>query len=157
MDVSYVNPFVISTIETFGKMLNTDIKPGKLAIKKNEASYTYDVSGIIGLSGEAQGSICLSFPKIVALKVISALLGMEIKIVGPDIADGVGELVNIVAGNAKQHLTSYNLSISLPKVIFGKDHRIASGRGVPTLVVPFDSGLGDFAMEISLKTPEPKR
>ncbi len=155
MDVAYINPFILSTIETFRKMLNNEIKPGKVAIK-NDATHTYDVSGVIGLSGEAQGSICLSFPKIIALRVVSTFVGMEIKIVGAEVADAIGELANIIAGNAKQHLTQYNLSISLPKVIIGTGHKIASQRGVPTIVVPFSSSLGEFAMEVSLKTPERK-
>jgi chemotaxis protein CheX len=152
MDVAYVNPFVVSTIETFKKMLNSDVKPGKVQLK-NESTYTYDISGVIGLSGEAQGSICLSFPKLIALKVVSALVGSDIKIVGPEVSDAIGEIANIIAGNAKQHLTQFNLSISLPKVIMGKDHKIASQRGIPTIVVPFDGSLGNFAMEVSLKTP----
>jgi chemotaxis protein CheX len=82
---------------------------------------------------------------------------MEIKIIGPEVADAIGEIANIIAGNAKQHLTQYNLSISLPKVIMGKDHKVASQRGVPTIVVPFQSTLGEFAMEVSLKTPESKK
>lgn len=151
MDVSYINPFIISTIETFQKMLKSEAKPGQVQLK-NDTTYTYDVSGVIGLSGEAQGSICLSFPKLIALKVVSTLVGSEIKIVGPEVADAIGEIANIIAGNAKQHLTQFNLSISLPKVIMGKDHKIASQRGVPTIVVPFDCSLGNFAMEVSLKT-----
>jgi len=151
MDVSYINPFIISTIETFQKMLKSEAKPGQVQLK-NDTTYTYDVSGVIGLSGEAQGSICLSFPKLIALKVVSALVGAEIKIIGPEVADAIGEIANIIAGNAKQHLTQFNLSISLPKVIMGKDHKIASQRGVPTIVVPFDCPLGNFAMEVSLKT-----
>jgi chemotaxis protein CheX len=155
MDVAYINPFIISTIETFKKMLNTDIKPGKVQLK-NDATHSYDVSGIIGLSGEAQGSICLSFPKIIALRVVSAFVGTEIKIVGPEVADAIGELANIIAGNAKQHLSQFNLSISLPKVIMGSGHKIASQSGVPTIIVPFTSPLGEFAMEVSLKTSEHK-
>ena len=156
MDVAYANPFIVSTIETFKKMLNIEGKTGKLAVKADNAHSTYDVSGIIGLSGEAQGAICLSFPKEVALKAVSALLGMEIKEMGPDVSDGIGELVNIVAGNAKQYLTKYSLSISLPKVIIGKELMLASTKDVPTLVVPFISSLGEFAIEISLKTPDAK-
>ena len=155
MDVAYINPFIVSTIETFKKMLNCDAKPGKIVLK-NDDVHTYDVSGVIGLSGEAQGSICLSFPKIIALKVVSLLMGMEMKIVGAEVADAIGEVANIIAGNAKQHLTQYNLSISLPKVIMGKDHKLASQRGIPTIVVPFESSVGKFAMEVSLKTLENK-
>lgn len=153
MDVAYVNPFIVSTIETFTKMLDCEAKPGKVMLKSN-ANFSYDVSGVIGLSGEAQGSICLSFPKLIALKVTSRLIGQEVKIVGDEVADCIGEIANIIAGNAKQHLVQFKLSISLPKVIIGKDHTIASLKGIPTIVVPFNSPIGDFAMEVSLKTPE---
>ena len=156
MDVAYVNPFVTSTIDTFKTMLSLDVKPGQPQLQ-DKRNYSYDVSGIIGLSGEAQGSICMSFPKLMALKVVSKLVGTEIKIIGPEVADGIGELANIVAGNAKQHLPSFNLSISLPKVVIGAGHYVVSQKGVPTIVVPFVSAMGSFAMEISLRTPEPQK
>jgi chemotaxis protein CheX len=150
MDVAYVNPFVSSTIETFKTMMKIDVVPQKPVLKK-ASGMSYDVSGIIGLSGTAQGSISLSFPKIVALKTVSAMIGQEIKIVGPDVTDGIGEIVNIIAGNAKQNLTKYSLNISLPNVIIGKDHSVTAPSGTPTIIVPFTSKIGDFAMEVTLK------
>jgi chemotaxis protein CheX len=156
MDVAYVNPFITSTEETFRTMLNLEVKPGPVQLR-DENKFAYDVSGIIGLSGEAQGNICMSFPKLLALKIVSMLLGTEIKITGPEIADGIGEIANIIAGNAKQHLSQYNLSISLPKVVIGPGHYVASQKGIPTIVVPFVCSMGNFAMEVSLKTPGPNR
>ncbi|MDR0331214.1 MAG: chemotaxis protein CheX [Chitinispirillales bacterium] len=156
MDVSYVNPFVVSTIETLQKMLNIESKAGKLSLK-DSSLHSYDVTGVIGLTGEAAGSICLSFPQDIAFKAVSALLGMQVTIMGDEVTDGIGELVNIVAGNAKQYLTKYNLSISLPKVVIGRNHAVASMTGIPTIVVPILSSLGEFAMEISLKTPDVKK
>ena len=151
MDVSFVNPFIKATVETFKTMLNMDIQMGTPELR-NEAKHTYDVSGVIGLSGEAQGIISLSYPKILSLKVVSQLLGTEIKIVGDEVTDGIGELVNIVAGYAKQYLTEYKLSISLPNVIIGSGHSIAVPSGVPTIIVPFKTDVGEFAMEVALKT-----
>jgi chemotaxis protein CheX len=151
MNVTYVNPFITSTIHMFKTMLNTDVKPGAARVK-TEPFPTYDVSGIIGLSGDAQGSIALSFPKVLALKVVSLLLGQDVKVVGDELTDGIGELTNIVAGNAKQGLTNYKLSISLPNVVIGKNHVLRSPSGLPTIIVPFSSTLGNFAMEVSLKT-----
>jgi chemotaxis protein CheX len=156
MDVAYVNPFIVSTVETFRTMLNLEVKQGAVQLK-DENKFSYDVSGIIGLSGEAQGSICMSFPKLLALKLVSKLLGTDIKIIGPEIADGIGEIANIIAGNAKQHLSQYTLSISLPKVVVGAGHYVVSQKGIPTIVVPFISSMGNFAMEVSLKTPPSKR
>lgn len=151
MDVSYVNPFITSTLDTFKTMLNVEATPGKPTAKKEPFSI-YDVSGIIGLAGDAQGSIAISFPKIVALKVVSALLGTELKVIGPELVDGIGEIANIITGNAKQFFNDYNLSISLPNVVVGKDHVLSGQKGIPTLVVPFNCPFGKFAIEVSLRT-----
>ena len=151
MDVKYVNPFITATIHLFDTMLKMHVVPGKPVLKQ-EPYPSFDVSGIIGLSGSAQGSIVISFPKVMALKVVSALLGTELKVVGPEMTDGIGELANIIAGNAKQNLEGLNLSISLPNVILGKDHVVASQSGTPAIIVPFTCNMGSFAMEVSLKT-----
>ncbi len=151
MDVSYVNPFIRATLETFRTMLNIELQISTPALKQ-DAQHTYDVSGVIGLSGEAQGIISLSFPKPLSLKIVSSLLGQEVKIIGPDLTDGIGEITNIVAGHAKQYLTKYKLSISLPNVVIGTGHRIAVQSGVSTIVVPLRWANGEFAMEVALKT-----
>jgi chemotaxis protein CheX len=151
MKVVYVNPFISATINFYKTMLKTDVVPGAPMLKQNTTP-THDVSGIIGLSGEAQGAIALSFPKVVALKVVSAMLGTEIKIVGPELTDGIGEVVNIIAGNAKGDLSAFNLSISLPNVIIGKDHSVVGPSGAPMIIVPFTSPFGPFSMEVCLKT-----
>jgi chemotaxis protein CheX len=151
MDVSYVNPFISATINVFKTMLRTEIRAASPKLKAQPYP-SYDVSGIIGLSGDAQGSIALSFPKLLALKIVSTMLGADIKVIGPEITDGIGELANIVAGNAKQDLSRFNMSISLPNVVIGKNHILTAPSGSPTMVVPFSCGLGEFAMEVSLKT-----
>jgi chemotaxis protein CheX len=151
MDVSYINPFISATITTFKTMMNIEVKPDKPSLKTSPFP-TYDISGIIGLSGNAQGNIAISFPKIIALKIVSKMVGADIKVIGPELADGIGELANIIAGNAKKDLIEYQLSISLPNVIIGKAHTIANQSGVPAIIVPFVCPLGNFAMEVSLKT-----
>ena len=151
MDVAFINPFIQATIDTFRTMMEIDIKTGSPIVREN-ANHTYDVSGVIGLSGEAQGIISISFPKILALKVASKMFGEELKIIGPELTDSIGEIVNIIAGNAKQYLTKYKLSISLPNVVIGKNHRIEVQTGVKTIVIPLKCPLGEFVIEITLKT-----
>lgn len=151
MKVEYVNPFISSTIETFRNMLQLELKAGKPVMKTNPAP-SFDVSGIIGLTGDAVGSIAISFPKITALKAVSRFMGMDIKIIGQDLIDAVGELANIIAGNAKKDLTNMNVSISLPNVVVGKDLQISSPKEAQNIAIPFSSEVGDFMLEISLKT-----
>jgi chemotaxis protein CheX len=151
MDVSFVNPFLKATNDTFKTMLNIEAVMEK-PIVKNTSDYHYDVSGVIGLSGEAQGTIAISFSKLTALKVASRMLGSELKIIGPDLTDAIGEIANIVAGYAKQYFTQYKVSISLPNVIIGSRHTISSPSVSKTVVVPYKCELGEFAVEVSLKT-----
>lgn len=152
MDVSYVNPFVKATNETFKTMMGMELKMGVPELKKAD-KHTFDISGVIGLSGEAQGIISLSFPEKLALQVVSKLLGAEITTVGADLTDAIGEIANIVAGYAKQYLTQFKLSISLPNVVIGSNHKIAVQSGIAVIIVPFSCELGTFAMEVALKTP----
>jgi len=151
VNVSYVNPFISSTMNLFKTMMNTVVKASTPCLKKQPFP-TYDISAIIGLSGDAQGSVAISFPKLVALKVVSEMVGTKIIVIGPELTDGIGELANIVAGNAKKDLAEYKLSISLPNVIIGKGHMLSAPSGAPSILIPFQSKFGDFALEISLKT-----
>jgi len=83
---------------------------------------------------------------------VKKMLGDISSVSEDDVIDGVGEIVNIIAGNAKAYLTKYDLSISLPNVIIGDNHTLAGQSGSPTIVVPFISGELNFIMEVSLKT-----
>jgi chemotaxis protein CheX len=150
MDVSYINPFISATIACFNTMIALSVKPGNPELKR-EPFISYDISGIIGISGDAQGSISISFEKDIAVKIISAMLGSSVTD-GPDLVDAIGELANIIAGNAKSGLSQFSLSISLPNVIIGKNHVLSNQSGTQSIVIPFYSDLGKFNMEISLKT-----
>ncbi|MCL1946915.1 MAG: chemotaxis protein CheX [Chitinivibrionia bacterium] len=151
MDVSFVNPFLKATNDTFKTMIGIEPTMEKPIIK-NTAGHHYDVSGVIGLSGEAQGTIAISFSKLTALKVVSKMMGTELKIIGPELTDAIGEIANIIAGYAKQYLTEFKVSISLPNVVIGNAHELVAPTGVPTIVVPYKCELGEFAIEVALKT-----
>jgi chemotaxis protein CheX len=152
MDVSFINPFIRATQETFSMMLNEKVTMGKAALKQHPYP-TYDISGVIGISGQAQGFVAVSFPKVAALKVVSQLIGMQLKVVGQDLTDGIGEMANIIAGNAKKDFHQFtNLSISLPNVIVGRNHTLSAPTRTPAILVPFNSKFGEFSMEVALKT-----
>jgi len=149
MNATIINPFISATIDTYKLMLfDNDVKPEVPFLKKQPFPH-YDISTTIGLSGKAAGIISIAYPSDVAIKTISAMLCTEIDFKSPDLADGVGEIVNIVAGYAKKDLVQYALEISLPSVIKGS-HWVCTPSGVPCIVVPFMSKYGKFAMEVAL-------
>lgn len=151
MNVNYINPFIASTIETYKIMLHHKVKPGNPSLKKAPPP-TYDIAGNIGLSGDAQGVVALAFAESSAMSTVATMLGTKDKLSETDLIDGIGELVNIVAGHAKKDLTDFKLDISLPNVAIGKNVHVAAPTGTQTILVPFFCEIGDFQMEIALRT-----
>ena len=155
MRVEYINPFIKSTLNMFKTMINLVPEQGKPFLKTDD-TVSHDVSGIIGLTGQASGSVILSFSNEAALKIVSAFIGMEMKEIDPDVTDAIGELANMVAGGAKAELNKFgfNISVSIPNIIVGGDHRITKPKDVPCISIPFKTEHGDFSVDVSLKTPK---
>jgi chemotaxis protein CheX len=149
MKAEYINPFVIATVEAFEKMLGCEVRRGALTLKTGR-NPNYEISGVIGLSGNAIGTVVLSFSKEVALKAAGVLLMTEMTEISADVVDAVGELTNMVAGSAKSKLEELELSISLPNVITGSGHEIRFPSEVTPICIPFESPWGPLTVEVGL-------
>ncbi len=149
MRVEYINPFVKSISNTFSTMLDCELRRGEIALKSTP-NPQYTVSGIIGLSGRAVGTVVLSLSKEVAIQSASHMLMMEAQEVDDDVLDAVGELTNMVAGGAKAELEEYSLSVSLPNVITGRNHEIHFPSNVQPISIPFDCDWGEISLEVGL-------
>jgi chemotaxis protein CheX len=149
MDVRFINPFVSAITAVFKTMVHAEVSVKKPYLKQDGGACA-DVSGVIGFSGDASGCVVLSFPTEVACKVVSAFAGVAIDSRHPDFADAVGELANMVAGNAKTGFAGLRVSISLPSVIIGKEHVVSQSKSFPRLVIPCDTPLGPFYVEVGM-------
>ncbi len=157
MDVNHVQPFIQETVNTFEVMLG--VKPSAKELETKESTDgTYDISAIIGISGSGTGAVVVSFPEDVACKIVSRMLGEEITEVNQDVSDGLGELVNIITGNAKRGLVKYgfqDLSLSLPNVVVGKHRTVWRSKDMPCLMKRFfSSELGSFCIEVNIRPNE---
>jgi chemotaxis protein CheX len=152
MDASYLNPFLKATNDTLTKMLSVTPEMDKPILKRANEAHYYDVSGVITISGEVQGTISISFEKLTALKVATKMRGESLKIIGPQLMDAIGEIANIIAGSAKQYLTQTKITISLPNVVIGRIPDLAPPVAEQKIIVPFKCELGVFAVEVALKT-----
>ncbi len=149
MDVGYINPFLTAVQNVFETMIEVPYTLGKPSLKKDMSS-SYEVSGSIGISGEVVGCVVVSFPKVIALQLASALLGEDLQEVDEDCTDAIGEIANMVAGDAKKEFPKGNTTISVPSVVVGK-HRIAFPKGVPIISIPCQTDHGTFAIDVALK------
>lgn len=150
MDVRFINPFIMSVRKVFQTMLATEVRVGKPVIITTKQESTADVSAVIGLSGDALGCVILSLPMQTGEAVASKFAGVDLTRDHPDFADALGELANMVAGQAKAQLDGMNVSISLPSVIVGQDHVVSQSRQWPRLHLPCESPLGTFTVEVAM-------
>lgn len=149
MKAEYINPFVSAAVDVFSTMMQCELTRGKLIIG-NGAQPTMDISGIIGLSGRASGTVVLSVDRAVAISATEVLLGQRFTTINGDVIDAVGELTNMIAGRAKAGLEHLAMTLALPTVITGKNHVISFGSATQTLAIPFTCEWGGVILEVGL-------
>ena len=152
MNVAFINPFIESTLRSLEMMANITAEKIGLAVKEDLIT-TYAISAIIGITGDTSGSIILSFPVSLACRIASNMLMEEVTELSKDVEDAIGEIGNIVVGDARRLLIQdgFSLSISIPTVVVGKGHRISRSGDVPCIAIPFRTEFGEFEVNVGLK------
>jgi chemotaxis protein CheX len=150
MNVQFINPFLSASINLFKNYLGLALESGKPFVRKDPEQLE-EVSAVIGLAGEVTGAVVLNFSRETAIQIVSKFAGQKYQALGGEVLDGVGELVNIIAGNAKKDLAASKIEISLPGVVTGNSYEIHWPENVPVVAVPFKSDAGEFSLNVSIK------
>jgi len=149
MDVKLINPFLQAAINVLTVMAMTEVKPGKPYIRNSNAAKG-DVSGVIGLTGKSSGTIAVTFTEKCAIGVVNNMLGENLTKLGEDVIDAVGEITNMISGQARKGLAEVGIPLqgSTPTVITGKGHTISHITKGPILAIPFATQFGEFTVEV---------
>lgn len=151
MQAEHINPFLRAVSNTFSTMLGAEARRGALSMGDPRVR-KYPVSGVIGLSGRAVGTVVINLSEEVALKAASRMLMDDIHELNDEVVDAVGEMANMVAGQAKVELEQYELSVSLPNVVTGVGHEIRFPSSAPPVTVSFDTDFGPMVLEVGFET-----
>jgi chemotaxis protein CheX len=110
-----------------------------------------DISAMIALRGACDRSLVLSFPA----RTAAGLAGRILADVRQDVEDALigdclGEVANVVAGQAKALLagTPDAFVFSTPTVVVGPRPEILPHQGGQCLAITFSSDVGDFALQL---------
>jgi chemotaxis protein CheX len=124
-----------------------------LGIKDRKQIIPGDISGIIGFVGDLNGLIAVTFPKHLACACVSNMINDDIIEIDEDVKDGIREITNIIAGNAKSTFKTrgLDLAMTLPSVIVGEQHQISTPVGIQSILVGFKTNIGSFWLEVGLK------
>lgn len=150
LNVEFINPFIEASLEVLEVMCMTKAEKDFLFVKEDSSSLG-DITGLIPISSPKHvGSMAISFPEDVYLKLISEMLGEEYTEINDENADGVGELCNQIFGNAKAALNKQDifLDMTIPSVIRGAGHQVQhSVSNASVLGVFFKTEYGIFVIE----------
>lgn len=153
MIADIVNPFLKASVNLFQDFLGIKVSNKSPFINKDPDTLQ-EVSAIIGLAGQVKGAVVLSFSRETAISMVSIFSNTKFIALSTLVLDGVGELVNILAGNAKKDLVEYRIEISLPGVITGNHYNINWPKDTPVISIPFESEVGNFTVNVSMKNDD---
>lgn len=153
MDVALINPFINATIKVLETMAQAKAEAGKPYLKKDNIAKG-DVSGLIGITGETNGTIAVTFDMGSILQIVSNMFGEEVTELNSEIADAVGELTNMISGQARRKLEEDGklFEAAIPSVVTGSNHEITHITEGPIIAIPFHTEGGNFTIEICLES-----
>ncbi|HUB24020.1 MAG TPA: chemotaxis protein CheX [Tepidisphaeraceae bacterium] len=149
MDVRFINPFLSAVGLVLRTMADMSVAVGKPHLKtmRANADRIYTVSALIELSGSVKGAVCMRFSPAVVSALVKSFSGAAPKQIDDDCLDAIGEIANMVVGNARKDFPIGNTTMSLPKVSIGDPLE-----DPPVLVLPFECACGRFLIEARIKT-----
>ncbi|AQS59583.1 chemotaxis protein CheX [Desulforamulus ferrireducens] len=151
MKAEYVNSFYQATNSVFEMMLDVQTERGALRLQEDSLP-SKDVGVIIGVTGDFKGSVFFNFPKEMVLEMVRIMSGMEVSEVDSFVSSAVGEVANIIGGNAMTILAGYNYTcdIATPQVLLG-DYKSVALTNEKILVLTLITPIGEFEIALFLK------
>jgi chemotaxis protein CheX len=152
INAEFVNPFLEAASVVFKSILDVDLRRGKLVIKESPIP-SMDVAIIIGITGGVTGEVVYSMGYTMVKKIAQVLVkGLSEDQIQDEYKDIIGELANMITGNAMNLFASSGKRISMttPTVVEGKDFTITLIKQT-TLGINLYSPMGQLEMNVALK------
>ncbi|MDR3167491.1 MAG: chemotaxis protein CheX [Treponema sp.] len=136
----YIQPFIDVCKNVFKEFVGCELLVDRPYFEEKETINDWDISAVIGLTGEARGAVVISMKTVLAIRLTDILTGSGHTNLDEEVVDAIGEIVNIITGNVKKSLEeSFRLIISLPTIVQGKEHMIKWPNGHTRIIcIPFN-------------------
>jgi chemotaxis protein CheX len=140
---------LIAVKEVFSTMIDLPLQLNKPGINKNRTP-DFGICCIIGLAGTVKGCVVISLGEKLAINLASALLQEPFENFNEDAVDAIGEITNMVVGNAKSSFPEAECSISVPSVVIGQ-HKVSFSSKVPIITIPCEIGSEQMSIDIAIE------
>lgn len=148
-EADVVKPLITAASTVLETMAFTPVRAGRPYVKQDSVARG-DVTGIVGLTGEASGTISVSFTEGSILQIVSNMFGEKIDEINEEIGDAVGEITNMISGQSRKILEEQGRSVeaAIPTVIMGKGHTVTHMTKQSVTAIPFATDHGEFTIEV---------
>jgi chemotaxis protein CheX len=150
MDATLVNPFIEGTLHILDTTAFVKVKPENPFLKKDRKSQG-DITGLLEISGDLNGTAAISFSEKSILGVVSAMFGEEMTEINEEINDAVGEISNMVAGHVTTKIAEMDkkVKVKFKEIKSGQDVEIEHVEGGEhVLALPFRTTKGKVVIEV---------
>jgi len=108
------------------------------------------VIGIMTYEGTGMFTMAMALPKSTAEQLAVLFAGFEIEFDSPDMADVVGEIVNVLSGDvvARMQASGGECAMGLPSVINGKEVQVMYPSGASLAAQSYTCAAGPFWVEL---------
>lgn len=108
------------------------------------------ITSVVGFAGRLTGCLLVHFNPDVACELASGLVGTKITAVDEIVCDAIGEIVNMLAGGLKHHLSKNEemFKLSIPSVIAGQDYTTHAPADSRILLVGVAAGPYSFKVQL---------
>lgn len=151
MDAQYSRSFVVGITDVFKTMCDIDLIHCE-PFGKDDRKTTAEVTGVIGFTGDKKGVMSFGTSASGALTIYARLVHEKYDRITEEIVDAVGEITNIISGQARKELEkeSLHLKAHVPMVFVGKGVEISYITRGRIVSIPFSFYANGLTEEVSL-------
>ena len=151
MKIEFLNPFILSAAEVLQKEVGCEVTRGQVGLKKG-LFVSNDVTVLISLVGQVQGTVLFHMSFDTAKGLVSAILGQPFGQFDELAQSGIAELANVITGLSSTKLSSagYASIISVPMLIIGKGSRIST-LNIDRVCIPLRTSVGEVGLDLALR------
>lgn len=138
--------FLDATKDVFKSMLDMEIAP---LSEEKRMGQEENVRVEIGLVGDLSGTVIYNFPKSTTLNIVKALSGMDAAQLDDFATSMLGEMANIISGNAVTSLSEKNCKCDIQPPQITINH-LESDKSCPSSDMHLHSMVGEMCEQICL-------
>ena len=148
----FVEPIYNSAINIFANFLNISIKEKSLNMR-NPLTPKFEVTAFLSFENEQyDGQVVLNMTEKLARHIYSCLVHETVQELNDEVRDAVGELLNMITGNAKEAfcLNGLHYHMSTPFVVIGREQLVKNIGEIPFISSMYWTSEGFFELSFSL-------